>query len=106
MDNKSYASIEGAEAFGEKFFLECVRQGILKAKKVFFIGEGTSWIRTLKEKYFPEAIRVLDIWNLERELKEALGEKKEWVLEDLKELAFQGEGAETLRRGIAGRSKS
>jgi hypothetical protein len=98
MDKRSYASIEGSEAFGEKFFLECVRKGILKAKEVFFIGDGASWIRTLRENYFPEAIGVLDIWHLERELKEALGEEKEWVLEALKELALQGKGSEILRR--------
>ncbi len=31
--------IEGAEVFGEKFFLECVKQGVLKAKKVFCIAD-------------------------------------------------------------------
>jgi hypothetical protein len=28
MDKKSYASIENADAFGEKFFLETVKQGV------------------------------------------------------------------------------
>jgi hypothetical protein len=98
MDKRSYASIEGSEAFGEKFFLECVRQGVLKAKEVFLMGDGASWIRTLKENYFPEAIGVLDIWHLERELRGALGEEKEWVVEALKELALQGRGSEILRR--------
>jgi hypothetical protein len=98
MDKRSYASIEGAEDFGEKFFLECVRQGVLRAKEVFLIGDGASWIRTLKENYFPEAVGVLDIWHLERELREALGEEREWVVEALKELALQGRGSEILRR--------
>jgi hypothetical protein len=98
MDKRSYASIEGSEAFGEKFFLECVRQGVLKAKEVFLIGDGASWIRTLKESYFPEAVGVLDIWHLERELREALGEEKEWVVEGLKEEALRGRGSEILRR--------
>jgi hypothetical protein len=98
MDKRSYASIEGSEAFGEKFFLECVRQGVLRAKEVFLIGDGASWIRTLKENYFPEAIGVLDIWHLERELRGALGEEKQWVVEALKELALEGRGSEILRR--------
>jgi hypothetical protein len=97
-DKRSYASIEGAEAFGEKFFLECVGQGVLKAKKVFFISDAAKWIRTLKDNYFPEAIGVLDIWHLERELKGALGEEKEAVVESLKELAFEGKGSEIVRR--------
>lgn len=91
-DKRSYASIEGVEAFGEKFFLECIKQGVLKAKRVFFIADGASWIRRLKESYFPEAIGVLDIWHLEREMKKALG------VESLKVLALEGKGSEILQR--------
>jgi len=98
MDKRSYASIEGAEAFGEKFFLECIKQGVLKAKKVFFIADGASWIRTLKDNYFPEAIGVLDIWHLEREFKKALGEERAELVESLKVLALQGKGSEILQR--------
>jgi len=97
-DKKSYASIEGVEAFGEKFFLECVKQGVLGAKEVFFIADGANWIRSLKDNYFPEAIGVLDIWHLERELKKALGEEKEEVAEGLKEFALKGKGSEILQR--------
>jgi hypothetical protein len=100
-DKKSYASIEGIEAFGEKFFLECVRQGVLKAKEVIFIGDGANWIRTLKEGYFPEAIGVLDIWHLEKELRWALGEENQRVIEELKGLAFQGKGSEIVQ-GLMG----
>ncbi len=97
-DKKSYASIEGIEAFGEKFFLECVRQGVLKAKEVIFIGDGANWIRTLKEGYFPEAIGVLDIWHLEKELRWALGEENQRVIEELKGFAFEGKGSEIIQR--------
>jgi len=97
-DKKSYASIEGIEAFGEKFFLECVRQGVLKAKEVIFIGDGANWIHTLKEGYFPGAIGVLDIWHLEKELRWALGEEGQEVVEELKGLAFQGKGSEIVQR--------
>lgn len=97
-DKKSYASIEGIEAFGEKFFLECVRQGVLKAKEVIFIGDGAHWIRTLKEGYFPEAVGVLDIWHLEKQLRWALGEENQRVIEELKGLAFQGKGSEIVQQ--------
>jgi hypothetical protein len=97
-DKKSYASIEGIEGFGEKFFLECVRQGVLRAKEVIFIGDGANWIRTLKEGYFPDAIGVLDIWHLEKELRWALGEENQGVIEELKGLAFRGKGSEIVQR--------
>ncbi len=97
IDKKSYASIEGVDAFGEKFFLECVKQGVLGAKEVFFIADGANWIRSLKNNYFPEAIGVLDIWHLERELKKALGEERGAVVEVLKGLALRGKGSEILQ---------
>ncbi len=99
-DKKSYASIEGIEAFGEKFFLDCVRAGVLKAKKVIFIGDGAHWIRTLKESYFPGATGVLDIWHLEKELRWALGEDNPGVIEELKGLAYEGKGSEIVQRLI------
>lgn len=97
-DKRSYTSIERAEAFGENFFLECVKQGVLRAKKVFFISDGAKWIWRLKDNYFPEAIGVLDIWHLERELMEALGGEKESPVESLKALAFRGKGSEILQK--------
>lgn len=107
MDKKSYASIEKAETFGEKFFLECIKQGVLEAKEVIFIGDGAGWIRILKDDYFPEAIGVLDIWHLERELKRALGEGRKPLVEFLKELGLQGKGEEIIKRLIeeGGRAK-
>ena len=97
MDKKSYASIEDVEAFGEKFFLDCVKQVVLNAKKIFFIGDGARWIHNLKDSYFPEAIGVLDIWHLERELKKALGEERKSLVEDLKGLALKGDGRGIIR---------
>jgi hypothetical protein len=85
------------DAFGDKFFLECVKQEVLGAMEVFFIADGASWIRSLRNNYFPEAIGVLDIWHLERELKKALGEERESVVEVLKELALNGKGSEILQ---------
>ncbi len=98
MDKKSYASIENTEAFGEKFFLDCVKQGVLQAKRVYFIGDGAQWIRNLKNNYFSGAIGILDIWHLERELKKALGKEKEVVVGYLKGLALEGKTKEIIIR--------
>jgi hypothetical protein len=43
---------------------------------------------------------LLDIWHLERELKKALGEEREAVVEVLKELALSGKGSEILQKLI------
>lgn len=100
MDKKTYASIEDAGAFGEKFYLDCIRQGVMDAEKVYFISDGARWIKNLKNNYFPEAIGVLDIWHLEREFKRVLGEEKQQLVESLKELALQGKGKEIVKRLI------
>ncbi len=97
MDKKSYACIEDAESFGEKFYLDCVRHGVDKAKKVFVISDGARWIRNLKDNYFPEAIGVLDIWHLEREFKRVFGDK-EGFINELKGLALNGKAKAIVER--------
>ena len=98
VDKRSYAGIEDVDAFGEKFFLDCVKQGVLNAKKIIFIGDGASWIKRLKEDYFPSSIGVLDIWHLERQLKDALGEKRKKIVKGCIGLALMGKGEEIIKR--------
>lgn len=107
LDKRCYGSFERAEAFGEKFFLECVKAGVLEAKQVFFIADGAGWIKRLKETYFPEAVGVLDSWHLERELKWALGEEREVMVNRCMDSAFRGDGAEVVRQlmRLSGRVK-
>ena len=98
MDRKTYASVEKAESFGEKFYIECLKQGVEKAGRVYFIGDGALCIKKLKNDYFPQAIGVLDIWPFERELKRVLGEKKTETVAKLKSLALEGKAEEIVNR--------
>jgi len=98
MDKKTYAAVETAESFGEKFYIECFKQGVEDAGKVYFISDGAIWIKKLKNDYFPQAVGVLDIWHLERELKKALGEEKKETVEKLKLLALEGNADEIVNR--------
>lgn len=95
-DKKTYASVEKADTFGEKFYIECQKQGVDNAKRVYFISDGALWIKKLKNDYFPQAVGVLDIWHLERELKWALGEEKKETTEKLKLLALNGNATAIL----------
>ena len=52
----------------------------------------------MKDHYFPEAIGVLDILHLKRELKRAFGEERAEFVESLKILALEGKGSEILQR--------
>jgi len=100
-DKKTYASVEKSDAFGEKFYIECLKQGVENAGTVYFISDGAQWIKTLKDDYFPQAIGVLDIWHIERELKYALGEENKETVTRLKLLALQGKLEEILDQLIA-----
>jgi len=93
MDKKSYAAIEDVDAFGQKFFLDCVSQGVLSAKKVIFIADGDRWIRRIKNDYFPDAIGVLDPWHLQRLLKVTLCEEKNDLVDFSMSSALAGDGA-------------
>ncbi len=73
---KSYAQVEDIDSLVQKFFLDCVAQSLLNAKKVIFIADGDRKIRRLKNDYFPNAIGVLDPWHIERLLKITLGDEK------------------------------
>lgn len=95
-DKKTYASVEKADSFGEKFYIECLKQGVENAGRVFFIRDGAIWIKKLKEDYFPQAVGVLDIWHIQRELKKALGEEKKETVEKLKLLALKGKAEEIV----------
>jgi hypothetical protein len=98
MDKKTYASVEKADSFGEKFYIECLKQGVENAGTVYFISDGAIWIKKLKNDYFPQAIGVLDIWHLERELKRVLGEEKTETVKKLKLLALEGKAEEIVNR--------
>jgi len=95
-DKKSYAAIEDVDSFGQKFFLDCVAQGVLGAKKVIFIADGDRWIRRIKNDYFPDAVGVLDPWHIERLLKLTLGEEKGDLVKQCMSAAFAGDGVKII----------
>lgn len=96
VDKKSYACVEDIDSFGQKFYLDCVAQGVLNAKKVIFIADGERAIRRLKNDYFPNSIGVLDPWHIERSLKLTLGEKKYDLVKLCMDAAFLGDGKKII----------
>ncbi len=67
------ASFESAERFGESVWLEAVRQGVEQADRVVVMGDGAAWIKDVQRIHFPQALYVLDLWHLERQLRTTLG---------------------------------
>jgi len=61
------------------------RLSLSKVKKVFFGGDGDSWITSGVKDYFPSATYILDLYHLYKKFKEFLGRRKEEqrVIKDL-----------------------
>jgi hypothetical protein len=65
------ADLSEAEAFGRLVWLEAGRRGVLVAKEVVVIGDGSHWIWNLAADHFPQAVQIVDwyhasqyLWNV------------------------------------------
>lgn len=100
VDKQTYAGVEDIEAFGEKLSLLAARQGAYKAKQLFFISDGSSYLRKMRAAHFPTAIYFLDLWHLEHRLAQALGEAGRAALPALVTLAVEGQ-VDALLAGLS-----
>lgn len=91
LDKQTYAGVEDIEAFGEKLSLLAARQGACKAKQLFFISDGSTYLRQMQAAHFPTAIYFLDLWHLQHRLAQALGEADRAELPPLVRLALDGD---------------
>ena len=62
---KEYVSYIGSASEFKKFLYSCaLRNGYGEYKVVVIIGDGASWIRTISNEMFPDAILILDLYHL------------------------------------------
>lgn len=94
LDKRSYGSFEGVEGFSEKFYLECMKAGVLEAKKVVFVGDGVGWIKNLALSQFPGCVYLLDLWHLKRNLKKVFSEEE---TDRLIDIAIKGDSSGLIR---------
>ncbi len=52
-----------AEAFGRLVWLEAARRGVLQAREVVVIGDGSHWIWNLAAEHFPQAVQIVDWYH-------------------------------------------
>ena len=68
-DSTTYtATIETAEEFGKRLYLEAWNRGRGRAKKKVVIGDGAEWIWNLAELHFPGAIQIVDLYHARQHL--------------------------------------
>ncbi len=57
------ADVCEAKAFGRLVWLEAARRGVLAAKEVVVIGDGSHWIWSLAADHFPQAVQIVDWYH-------------------------------------------
>ena len=88
------ASRSDAEHFGKELFALATNIGIYKEtitnQEIVFIGDGAAWIWNLADKYFPNAVEIVDYMHAKSHLfnvaKHAFGETEtettgKWIKE-------------------------
>ena len=63
IDHKEYADYIGnSHEFGKHLFAAALRSGYGKYRRTVIISDGATWIRNLKEEFFPDAQQILDLF--------------------------------------------
>jgi len=87
-DSTTYTgSIETAEEFGKRIYLEAWKRGWSRAANKVVMGDGAEWIWNLAEPYFPGAVQIVDLfharqhlWDLARRLyPNDEGNQRAWI---------------------------
>jgi hypothetical protein len=68
-DSTTYTgTIETAEEFGKRIYLEAWNRGWNRAEKKVVMGDGAEWIWNLAEPYFPGAVQIVDLYHARQHL--------------------------------------
>jgi len=87
-DSSTYTgSIENAEQFGQRLYVEAWNRGWSRADKKVVIGDGAEWIWNLAQEHFLGAIQIVDlfharqhVWDLARLLHPTDAERRNaWI---------------------------
>ena len=55
--------IGSSHEFGKHLFATALRNGYGKYRRTVIISDGATWIRNLKEEFFPDAQQILDLYH-------------------------------------------
>ena len=66
---REYTPLIGdVDEFSKLFFSTAIRNGYGQHSNTVLISDGATWIRSMKEKYFPDAQQILDFFHLKEHL--------------------------------------
>jgi hypothetical protein len=61
-------SIEIAEEFGKRLYVEAWKRGWSRALKKVVMGDGAEWIWNLADQHFPGAVQIVDLYHARQHL--------------------------------------
>lgn len=83
-----YSSLKNAEDFGELLWGTGVHHRADQARKLIFVCDGAAWIWKQVEKFFPNAVQIVDWYHASQYLHAVAnslllpeGEQKSWLIE-------------------------
>jgi len=97
LDKNVYATLDSLEIFKQNFYIACHKMGVFGAGKVIFVADGMPWIKKLQKEMFGQAIYLLDLWHLKKNINLAYGKEAAELADTLCELAYYGEAAALLK---------
>ena len=97
LDKNVYATLDSLEIFKQNFYIACHKMGVFGAGKVIFVADGMPWIKKLQKEMFGQAIYLLDLWHLKKNINLAYGKENAEIAGTLCELAYYGEAAALLK---------
>lgn len=62
------ATTKGVDVFRERLVYLLMKNGMADANDIVLISDGASWIRKTREKYFPKATQILDLFHLKENI--------------------------------------
>jgi hypothetical protein len=66
---KEFISLIGdSDLFSKLFFATAIRNGYGNYKNNVLLSDGATWIRLMKEKYFPDCQQILDFYHLKEHI--------------------------------------
>ncbi len=72
VDSRYVSSFKPADVFSERVWVDAMRMGYGSHKQVIVLGDGARWIPSMRRRYFPKAIYVLDWFHLRRKVARTL----------------------------------
>ncbi len=72
VESRYVSSFKPVGVFSERVWVDAMRMGYASRKQVVVLGDGARWIPSMRRRYFPKGIYVLDWFHLRRKVARTL----------------------------------